>query len=41
MEILEQNSSYIVLAITLLIWAGLFLYMFSIDKKLNKIEKEN
>lgn len=40
MESLIQNSNYIVLAITLLIWLGLFLYMFSVDKKLKKIEKE-
>ncbi|HMT12905.1 MAG TPA: CcmD family protein [Ignavibacteria bacterium] len=40
MEFLEQYSNYIVLVITLVIWAGIFFYMYSIDKKLNKIEKE-
>ncbi|MBL8017279.1 MAG: CcmD family protein [Ignavibacteria bacterium] len=40
MEFLEQYSNYIVLVITLIIWAGIFFYMYSIDKKLNKIEKE-
>lgn len=40
MDILSQSSNYIVLAITLIIWLGLFLYMFSVDKKLKKIEKE-
>lgn len=40
MESLAQNSNYIVLAVTLLIWLGLFLYMFSVDKKLKNIEKE-
>lgn len=40
MEALTQYSNYIVLAITLIIWLGLFLYMFSVDKKLKKIEKE-
>ncbi len=40
MEFLEQYSNYIVLAVTLVTWAGIFFYMYSIDKKLNKIEKE-
>lgn len=40
MEFLEQYSNYIVLVITLIMWAGVFFYMYSIDKKLNKIEKE-
>lgn len=40
MEIFEQNSNYIVLAVTLILWLGFFLYMLSVDKKLKKIEKE-
>ena len=39
MEFLDKNSMYIVLGIVLIIWAGLSLYLFSIDKKINKLEK--
>jgi len=40
MNFIEQNSYYVVLIITLIIWTGIFLYMLSIDKKLKKLEKE-
>jgi len=40
MNFIEQNSYYVVLIITLIIWIGIFLYMLSIDKKLKKLEKE-
>ncbi len=40
MDILGPNQTWIVLGITLILWAGLFLYMLSLDKKLKKIEKE-
>jgi CcmD family protein len=40
MDFIEQNSYYVVLIITLVIWTGIFLYMLSIDKKLKKLEKE-
>jgi CcmD family protein len=40
MSFIEQNSYYIVLAVTLIIWLGLFLYMLSVEKKIKKIEKE-
>ncbi len=39
-EFLEQNSIYIVLAITLIIWAGIFLFLSNTDKRLQEIEKE-
>ncbi len=41
MDVLTQNSNYIVLAITLIIWLGLFLYMLSVDKKLKIVETSN
>ncbi|MCK5087628.1 MAG: CcmD family protein [Melioribacteraceae bacterium] len=37
---LEQNSIYIVLFITLIIWLGIFLFLLSTDKRLKEIEKE-
>jgi len=39
-EFLEQNSIYIVLAITLIIWTGIFLFLMNTDKRLKEIEKE-
>jgi CcmD family protein len=36
----EQYAYYIVLAVTLAVWSGLFFYILSIDKKLKKLEKE-
>jgi len=39
-EFLEQNSIYIVLAITLIIWTGIFLFLLNTDKRLKEIEKE-
>lgn len=40
MSFIEQNSYYIVLGVTLIIWLGLFLYMLSVEKRIKKIEKE-
>jgi len=35
-----NNQLYIVLAIALVIWLGIFVYIFRIDRKLTKLEKE-
>lgn len=40
MEFLSSNSIYIVLAIVLIIWAGISVYLFKIDSKLSKLEKK-
>lgn len=37
---LEQNSIYIVLFIVLVVWLGIFLYLFNTDKRLKAIENE-
>jgi CcmD family protein len=37
---LENNAIYIVMIIVLIVWTGIFLYMFGLDKKLKKIEEE-
>lgn len=37
---LERNSIYIVMIIVLIVWAGVFGYLFSLDKRLKSIEKE-
>ncbi len=38
-DFLHRNSLYIVLGIALIIWIGIVIYLFMIDKKLIKIEK--
>jgi CcmD family protein len=38
-EFLDKHSIYVVLIITLIIWIGLFTYIFKIDKKLKNFEK--
>jgi CcmD family protein len=40
MSFIEQNSYYVVLGITLILWLGLFLYMLSVEKRIKRIEKE-
>ena len=40
MNFLQDNSIYIVLIITLIIWTGIFLLLLSTDKRLKEIENE-
>ncbi len=40
MNFLHDNSIYIVLIITLIIWTGIFLLLMATDKRLKLIEKE-
>ena len=37
-QFLEQNSLYVVLLVVLMIWAGLFVYLFRMDRQLKKFE---
>jgi CcmD family protein len=39
-DFLEKNAMYIVLLIALIIWIGLFFYMFRLDSRIKKLEKE-
>ncbi|MFP4542736.1 MAG: CcmD family protein [Bacteroidota bacterium] len=39
-QYLTDNSIYVVLGIVLLIWAGIIMYLFSVDRKVKKFEKE-
>ena len=39
-QFLSDNAIYIVMIIVLIVWTGIFLYMFSLDKRLKTIEKE-
>jgi CcmD family protein len=38
-EFLEQHSVYVVLIVVLMIWAGLFFYLYRIDQRVRKLEK--
>lgn len=44
---LDEHSLYVVLTIVLVIWLGIFIYLFRLDKKVNQLyeksvsEKEN
>ncbi len=40
MEFLSNNALYIVLIIALIVWAGIFGYLYALDKRLESIEKE-
>jgi CcmD family protein len=37
-EFLEQNAIYVVMLIVLMIWTGLFIYLFRIDRQLKELE---
>lgn len=39
MNFLEQNTLYIVLIISLMIWLGIFFYLMLVDKKISRLEK--
>lgn len=39
-QFLENNAIYIVMVIVLIVWIGIFLYLFSLDKRIKKVEKE-
>ncbi len=36
-----MDSNYVVMAVTLIIWVGLFFYLFSLDRKVKKLEEKN
>lgn len=38
---LNTHSLYIVLIIVLVIWIGIFIYLYRLDKKVNKLYEEN
>lgn len=39
-QFLSQNAIYIVMIIVLIVWSGIFSFMFSLDKRIKKVEKE-
>lgn len=39
LDFLATNQMYIVLSIVLLVWAGIILYLFKLDRKLKVLEQ--
>jgi CcmD family protein len=39
-EFLGQNQLYVVLTVTLLVWAGIVMYLVRLDKKIAKLEQQ-
>ncbi len=40
MDFLQHNALYVVGIISAVIWAGVFLFMFGIERRVRKLEKE-
>lgn len=40
-DFLEYNSLYIVLIIAVIIWIGIFFYIFRLDKRVKNLERKN
>ena len=41
MDFLQHNALYVVGIISAVIWLGLFLFMFGIERRVRKLEKES
>jgi CcmD family protein len=37
-DFLEQNAIYVVMLIVLMVWTGLFVYLYRIDKQVKELE---
>jgi CcmD family protein len=37
---LDKNAIYIVMIIVLIVWTGIFLYLYNLDKRIRNVEKE-
>jgi CcmD family protein len=35
---MTMDANYVVMIVVLIIWAGIFLYLFSLDRKVKKLE---
>jgi CcmD family protein len=38
-DFLSQNSLYVVLLIVLIVWVGIFAYIFRLDRKISNLER--
>ena len=41
MGFFEQYAYLVVLVISLLVWIGMYYYMYKLDKRIGKMEEEN
>ena len=39
-DFLNHNAIYIVMIIVLIVWAGIFLFLYNIDKRIKSVENE-
>ncbi|MGA7721961.1 MAG: CcmD family protein [Ignavibacteriaceae bacterium] len=39
-QMLDKNAIYIVMIIVLIVWTGIFLYLYNLDKRIRNVEKE-
>lgn len=39
-QFLQNNAIYIVMIIVLIVWTGIFFYLFNLDKRMKNFEKE-
>ncbi len=39
-EFLNKNAIFIVMIIVLIVWTGIFLYLYNLDKRIKSVEKE-
>ncbi|MDR3668093.1 MAG: CcmD family protein [Ignavibacteriaceae bacterium] len=39
-QFLQNNAIYIVMIIVLIVWTGIFFYLFNLDKRIKNVEKE-
>jgi CcmD family protein len=39
-QFLQNNAIYIVMIIVLIVWTGIFFYLFNLDKRMKIFEKE-
>ena len=39
-QMLDKNAIYIVMIIVLIVWSGIFLYLYNLDKRIRNVEKE-
>lgn len=36
-----MDANYVVMAVTLIVWLGIFIYLLSIDRKVRRLEGKN
>jgi CcmD family protein len=36
-----MDANYVVMIVALIVWAGIFVYLLSLDKKIRKLENRN